>query len=99
MAELSGLCRDLGSALLLISHDLAMAGRWCERMAMLEGGRTVEDGPAINCRRHHPPWAGVLASAREREADDLRAPRRHPGAAVEAMRWHAIGGCPGRRAG
>ena len=46
MAELSGLCRELGSALLLISHDLAMASRWCERMAMLDGGRRVEEGPS-----------------------------------------------------
>ena len=41
MAELSGLCQELGSALLLISHDLAMAARWCDRMAMLDGGRNV----------------------------------------------------------
>jgi peptide/nickel transport system ATP-binding protein len=46
MAELSGLCQELGSALLLISHDLAMAARWCDRMAMLDGGRKVEDGPS-----------------------------------------------------
>lgn len=46
MAELSGLCAEMGSALLLISHDLAMAARWCERMAMLDGGLKVEDGPS-----------------------------------------------------
>ena len=33
MGELSDLCAEAGSALLLISHDLAMAGRWCERIA------------------------------------------------------------------
>ncbi|HJN34145.1 MAG TPA: ABC transporter ATP-binding protein, partial [Prochlorococcus sp.] len=38
MAELSNLCEELGSALMLISHDLAMAARWCERMAILDGG-------------------------------------------------------------
>jgi peptide/nickel transport system ATP-binding protein len=31
MAELCGLCQEAGSALLLITHDLAMAGRWCAR--------------------------------------------------------------------
>jgi len=46
MAELSSLCQDLGSALLLISHDLAMAERWCERMAILDEGRLVEEGPS-----------------------------------------------------
>ena len=98
MAELSGLCRDLGSALLLISHDLAMAGRWCERMAMLEGGRTVEDGPCHQLLTAPRSALGqrLLASAREREGG--RTPERPAGIPVlrvEAMRcWHAIGGMP-----
>jgi hypothetical protein len=36
MAELASLCEESGSALLLISHDLAMAGRW--PTLMLGGG-------------------------------------------------------------
>ena len=40
------IAKGLGSALLLITHDLAMAARWCERMAMLDGGRKVDDGPS-----------------------------------------------------
>ena len=46
MAELTGLCREAGSALLLISHDLALAGRWCERIAVLDQGRLIEQAPA-----------------------------------------------------
>jgi len=46
MAELASLCEESGSALLLISHDLAMAGRWCERIAVLDGGRLVEEAPS-----------------------------------------------------
>mgnify|MGYP005687594857 CR=1 FL=1 len=42
MAVLRDLCDDLGSALLLISHDLAMANRWCERMAVMDGGKVAE---------------------------------------------------------
>ena len=38
MAELCELCREAGSSLLLISHDLAMAGRWCQRIAILDHG-------------------------------------------------------------
>jgi len=69
MAELSNLCRNLGSALLLISHDLAMAARWCDRMAMLDGGRKVEDGPSrqlLTVPRSHV-GRRLLTSARERE--------------------------------
>ena len=42
MAVLRDLCDELGSALLLISHDLAMANRWCERMAVMDGGKVAE---------------------------------------------------------
>ena len=46
MAELCQLCEEAGSALLLISHDLAMAGRWCQQIAVLDQGRLVEQAPA-----------------------------------------------------
>ena len=73
MAELSGLCQELGSALLLISHDLAMAARWCERMAMLDGGRKVED-PAISCSpgRSRPWGNGWWPPPRPGKADAHR---------------------------
>ncbi|MGB1621799.1 MAG: ABC transporter ATP-binding protein [Synechococcus sp.] len=98
MAELSQLCKDLGSALLLISHDLAMAARWCERMAMLDGGRKVEEGPAtrVLSQPRSPMGQRLVASAQAREGG--RSPDRPDTAAVltvEAMRcWHAIGGPP-----
>ncbi len=43
MAELRSLCEELGSALLLISHDLALATRWCDRINIMDQGRIVED--------------------------------------------------------
>ena len=45
MFELSKLCNEIGSALLLITHDLALASRWCSRMAILDQGKIVEDCP------------------------------------------------------
>ena len=98
MAELSGLCKELGSALLLITHDLAMAARWCERMAMLDGGRKVDDGPSHQLLREPRSDVGqrLVASARAREGGrSPQRPDRETVLQVEEMRcWHAIGGMP-----
>ena len=98
MAELSGLCRELGSALLLISHDLAMASRWCERMAMLDGGRRVEEGPSRQLLTHPQSAVGkrLVASALAREGGQSpERPTSEPVLRVDAMRcWHGIGGMP-----
>ena len=45
MNALSNLCKKQGAALLLITHDLALAGSWCLRMAVLSEGQLVETGP------------------------------------------------------
>ena len=98
MAELSGLCDELGSALLLISHDLAMAARWCGRMAMLDGGRKVEDGPSDQLLTSPLSDMGqrLVTAARAREGG--RSPERPQAQtvlSVEEMRcWHVIGGVP-----
>ncbi|WP_037990950.1 ABC transporter ATP-binding protein [Synechococcus sp. CC9616] len=98
MAELSGLCDELGSALLLISHDLAMAARWCGRMAMLDGGRKVEDGPSDQLLTSPVSDMGqrLVSAARAREGG--RSPERPQAQtvlSVEEMRcWHVIGGVP-----
>ena len=98
MAELSGLCDELGSALLLISHDLAMAARWCGRMAMLDRGRKVEDGPSDQLLTSPVSDMGqrLVTAARAREGG--RSPERPQAQtvlSVEEMRcWHVIGGVP-----
>ena len=98
MAELSGLCRELGSALLLISHDLALASRWCERMAMLDGGRRVEEGPSRQLLTQPQSSVGkrLVASALAREGGQSpERPSSEPVLRVDAMRcWHGIGGMP-----
>ncbi|WP_269616562.1 ABC transporter ATP-binding protein [Prochlorococcus marinus] len=44
MSELSLLCDEIGTALLLISHDLSMAYKWCNKIAILDFGHIVESG-------------------------------------------------------
>ncbi len=45
LEELTMACRERDMALLLISHDLAMIGEYCDRIAVMYGGKMVETGP------------------------------------------------------
>ncbi len=53
---------ELGMAVLLISHDLAVIGRMCERVGVLYAGRLVEEGDTrdVFARAHHPYTVGLL---------------------------------------
>jgi len=43
---LSGLVRDRGLTLVMISHDLAVLAAVCERIVVMRHGKVVEEGPA-----------------------------------------------------
>jgi oligopeptide/dipeptide ABC transporter ATP-binding protein len=65
LALLARLRRELGLALLLVTHDLAVVSETCERVAIMYAGRIVESGPAAEvfaAPRHHYA-AGLLAAA------------------------------------
>ena len=52
-------------AMLLIAHDVALLGRACERLAVMAGGRLVEEGPrdAVLSAPQHPETVRLLAAA------------------------------------
>jgi oligopeptide/dipeptide ABC transporter ATP-binding protein len=69
---LSELRREMGSAVLLITHDLAVIAETAHRVAVMYAGRIVEEAPvdALFATPRHPYTRGLLASipliARER---------------------------------
>src|SRR5262249_39232952 len=73
---LADLKARLGLTYLLISHDLSVIKRMCDRIAVMYLGRIVESGPtpAIFATPRHPYTRALLAAA----------PRLAPGAAERA---------------
>jgi peptide/nickel transport system ATP-binding protein len=94
MAELCGLCQEVGSALLLITHDLAMAGRWCERIAVLDGGHLVEEGSShqVLTAPTSPVGRRLVQAAREREGRQSVPPADAPVLLElqELRSWHSL---------
>ena len=65
MELLKSLQRDLGLAILLITHDLGVVAEMCRGMVVMYAGRIVERGPAaeVFAAPHHPYTAGLIASS------------------------------------
>lgn len=64
LALLAGLRERLGLTLLVIAHDLAMAARLCDRVAVLHRGELVEEGPREELFAHprHAQTRALLAA-------------------------------------
>lgn len=60
---LDDLVRRRGMGLILISHDLDMVARWCDRILVMFAGRVVEECAAGQLHQaSHPYTRGLLAS-------------------------------------
>ena len=61
---LDGLCRDLGLALILVTHDLPIVAQLCGRGAVMYAGEIVEHGP-VDALYHAPrhPYTRLLFAA------------------------------------
>jgi peptide/nickel transport system ATP-binding protein len=64
LAEMKGLVREFGVAMIWISHDLATVSSLADRIAVMYAGRIVEDGPTAAVLRgpRHPYTRGLLDS-------------------------------------
>ncbi len=62
---LKRLQKELGLAILLITHDLGVVDEMCEEVAVMYAGRIVEHGAATAVLGHprHPYTSGLLASS------------------------------------
>ncbi len=61
---LSRLQREIGMAMLFVTHDLGLVARMADRVAIMYAGRVVETGPAdaLFARPRHPYTRGLLDS-------------------------------------
>jgi oligopeptide/dipeptide ABC transporter ATP-binding protein len=59
-----GITRELGTSLILITHNLGIVARYANRVFVMYAGKIVESGPAAKVYRQpcHPYTAGLLAS-------------------------------------
>lgn len=62
--EAQGLCRETGTAMIWITHDLAVVAGLADRIAVMYAGRVVEAGTTDNVidRPMHPYTHGLLGS-------------------------------------
>jgi peptide/nickel transport system ATP-binding protein len=82
-----GLARARGMATVLITHDLGLAARHCDRVAVMHAGHVVEDAPAgelFAAPRH--PYAARLLAGDARPGPGAVRPRRIPGGLPDLRR-------------
>jgi oligopeptide transport system ATP-binding protein len=68
---LKELTTETGAGLILITHDLGVVARYADHVAVMYGGRVVEQAPADELYAHprHPYTQGLLASIPRLDSD------------------------------
>jgi peptide/nickel transport system ATP-binding protein len=68
---LDQLRRELSMAMLLITHDLGVVEQWADRVAVMVGGRKVEEGDTARLFAHpqHAYTQGLLGASLQMEQD------------------------------
>lgn len=64
LRDMRRLCRDTGTALIWVSHDLGVVAQIANRVAVMYAGRIVEQGPTERMLKapSHPYTSGLMAS-------------------------------------
>jgi peptide/nickel transport system ATP-binding protein len=64
IALLKRLCREHGTAVMLVTHDMGVIAETADRVAVMYAGRIVEIGPVADVihRARHPYTAGLMGS-------------------------------------
>jgi peptide/nickel transport system ATP-binding protein len=93
LAEMKRLVADSGTALIWISHDLAVVSALSQRIAVMYAGRIVEEGPtaAVLLAPRHPYTRGLLDSLPSRATPGLPL-NQIPGSTPSLLRLPE--GCP-----
>lgn len=95
LAEVQRLCAERGTALLWITHDLAVVSGLTDRLAVMYAGRLVEEGPTADVIANpaHPYTRGLIESVPSRN------PRGQPLRQIPGMTPSLLSlpeGCPFR---
>jgi peptide/nickel transport system ATP-binding protein len=87
LTEMRSLVRDLGTALIWISHDLATVSSLARRILVMYAGRIIEEGPTAAVLRspRHPYTRGLLESLPSR-AEPGRDLTQIPGSTPSLLR-------------
>jgi peptide/nickel transport system ATP-binding protein len=74
---LKRLCRDHGTAIMLVTHDMGVIAETADRVAVMYAGRVVEIGPVATVLRQprHPYTAGLMGSIPRIGGDRTRLPQ------------------------
>ncbi|MDA0349971.1 MAG: ABC transporter ATP-binding protein [Verrucomicrobia bacterium] len=64
LSLLKNLTKEMNSSLILISHDLGVVARYADKVAVMYGGRIIENASAVELYKNpkHPYTEGLLAS-------------------------------------
>ena len=72
LALIRNLAADIGSAVLLITHDLGLVAQSCDRALVMHAGRIIEEGPVLRLFEHpgHDHTAALLAAVPRLDAQN-----------------------------
>ena len=74
IALLKNLCREHGTAVMLVTHDMGVIAETADRVAVMYAGRIVEIGPVADVihRPQHPYTVGLMGSIPSLVSDSVR---------------------------